>query len=80
MDRSVEMTLSYQTAPPESFNFSRTDEWPRWIRRFERFRQATGLVNTLIYTMGDAADNIFMLEDEDRKKYEVVKENSRNIS
>ena len=76
---------SYQIAPPAPFNFSRTDEWPRWIRRFERFRQASGLVekseenqvNTLIYTMGDAADDIFqafMLQDEDKKKYEVVKE------
>ena len=34
-------------------------------------------MNTLIYTMGDAADNIFqafMLQDENRKKYEVTKE------
>ena len=34
-------------------------------------------VNTLIYTMGDTADDIFqafMLQDEDKKKYEVVKE------
>ena len=74
------MTLSYQIAPPEPFNFSRTDEYPRLIRRFEQFRQASGLVekikknqvNMLIYAMGAAADNIFqafMLEDEDRKKW-----------
>ena len=79
------MTSSYQIVPPEPFNFGRTDKWPRWIRRFERFCQASGLVvkskenqvNTLIYTMGDAADDIsqaFMLQDEDRKKYKVVKE------
>ena len=80
------MTSSYQIAPPAPFNFSRTDEWPRWIRRFERFRQASGLVekseenqvNTLIY----AADDIFqafMLHDEDKKKYEVVKYEVRKI-
>ena len=40
------------------------EEWPKWIQRFERFRKATGLdkqtgknqVNTLIYTLGEQAD------------------------
>ena len=52
--------------------------------RFERFRQASGLtekseeaqVNTLMYCMGDRADDIlrsFKLSEEDSKKYEVVK-------
>ena len=60
------------------------DEWPRWIRKFERFRIASGLsekaeasqVNTLIYTMGESADNILSsmgLNDEDKGKYDVVK-------
>ena len=30
-------------SPPESFNFSRPQEWPKWIRRFERFRIAAEL-------------------------------------
>ena len=60
---------SYQVPPPKSFNFVNPEEWPNWIRRFERFRQASGLsakssanqVNTLIYTMGDHADDILSL-------------------
>ena len=75
---------TYQVSPPENFNFSQPQEWPRWIRRFERFRTAAGLdkkddevqVNTLIYSMGDEADDIlrsFKLKDEDIKKYSVVK-------
>ena len=54
------------------------------MRRFERFRIASGLVekaeeaqvNTLIYTMGDAADDIlrsFRLSEADSKKYDTVK-------
>ena len=50
----------------------------KWIRRFEKFRQASDLcskpeesqVNTLIYSMGDQADNIlhsFTLLEEDQK-------------
>jgi hypothetical protein len=56
----------------------------KWIRRFERFRIASGLasrddeaqVNTLIYAMGDEADDIlrsFTLSEEDRKNYATVK-------
>ena len=77
------MAASYQVAPPEPFTFSRPEEWTRWSRRFERFRQASGLkekddeaqVNTLIYSMGDEADDIlrsFGLSEPDSKKYDVV--------
>ena len=58
---------SYQVPPPEKFNF-KPEEWSLWIKRFERFRKATGLdrkdgesqVNTLIYSMGEEADDIVM--------------------
>jgi len=70
---------------PKQFDFSSPDDWPKWIRRFERFREASGLsskpeerqVNTLIYSMGDKADDIltsFGLSNDDRKKYSTVKE------
>jgi len=73
----------HQVTPPESFTFKQ-QEWPKWIRHFERFRSAAGLaekaeevqVNTLIYTMGDEADDIlssFKLMDEDKKDYKIVK-------
>ena len=79
------MATSYQIAAPESFDCSNSDEWPRWVRRFERFRTASGLiskseesqVNTLLYSMGDAADDIllsFGLSAEELKKYKTVKE------
>ena len=75
---------TFQVATPEPFSFASPEEWPRWIRRFERFRQASGLasrggeaqVNTLIYTMGDQADDIlhsFTLSEEDRTNYATVK-------
>ena len=54
-----QVMATYQISPPQSFNFARPDEWPRWIRCFERFREALGLkskesanqVNTLMYCM-----------------------------
>ena len=74
---------SYQITPPERFDFNQPEEWPKWIRRFERFRQASGLkdkepeaqVNTLIYAMGDEADDILSslgLSAAEKKVYETV--------
>ena len=78
------MAATFQIAPPEPFSFSRPNEWTKWIRRFERYKSASGLedksevpqVNTLIYTMGPQADDIFQsfdLSDGDKKKYSAVK-------
>ena len=74
---------SYQISPPDKFIFRQPDKWPMWIRRFLRFRQASGLaekgeesqVNALIYCMGPEADDImasFGLSEEDSKKFETV--------
>ena len=74
---------TYQMAPPEKFTFSQPEEWPKWIRRFERFRVASGLkakseeaqVNTLVYSMGIEADDIlysFGLTDAQKKEYATV--------
>ena len=74
---------NYQVPPPEKFRF-KPEDWIRWIRRFERFRKATGLdqksgdnqVNTLVYSMGEEADDImisFGLTADDAKQYELVK-------
>ncbi|KAL7865994.1 hypothetical protein SRHO_G00112410 [Serrasalmus rhombeus] len=57
---------TFNIQPPESFDFSKPQEWDKWIRRFERFCLASNLnasseenqVNTLIYCMGDEADDI----------------------
>ena len=75
---------TFQISPPQSFNFARPDEWPRWICRFERFQEVSGLkskelanqVNTLMYCMGDEADDILSslgLSDNNKKSYDTVK-------
>ena len=74
---------SFNVAPPEKFSF-KPEEWPKWIRRFERFRVASELnkkpentqISTLIYSMGDEANDIlssFTMSDDDREKYDAVK-------
>ena len=79
---------NYQVPPPEKFSF-KPEDWIRWIRRFERFRKATGLdqksgdnqVNTLVYSMGEEADDItisFGLTADDAKQYELVKNRFEN--
>ena len=78
------MVASFQVAPPESFKFTYPEQWTKWIRHLERFRITSGLsakddevqVNTLIYAMGDEADEIlqsFNLSDNDSKRYNAVK-------
>ena len=70
---------------PMQFDFSKPEDWERWIRRFERFRQASGLaektdetqVSTLIYSMGDKAEDVLQtlgLNEEQKKDYKTVKE------
>ena len=53
--------------PPQPFDFRKPDEWPRWLRRFEQYRVASGLstedeekqVNTLLYCLGEEAGDKF---------------------
>ena len=52
--------------PPEKFDFKQPDEWPRWQKRFEQFRIASGLseesdkrqVNTLLYCLGEEGEDL----------------------
>ena len=80
---------AYQVSPLDQFDFSRPNDWPKWVRRFERFQSASGLtdkveivqVHTLIYSMGDAAGNVlksFNLTEEEQKTYTTVKEKFDN--
>ena len=79
------MATSVGVTPPEPFQFHKPADWPRWIRRFDRFRIASKLheqendpqVNMLIYCMGDEADDIlksFTFAEGERMTYEIVKE------
>ncbi|XP_041350871.1 uncharacterized protein K02A2.6-like [Gigantopelta aegis] len=78
------MVSNLNISIPASFNFSKPEDWSKWIRRFERFRLASGLaeeeperqVNTLVYLMGDEADDImigFGLTNDEKKDYTTVK-------
>ena len=74
---------SVRLQPPSSFDFKNPDEWPRWKRRFEQFRLASGLseesgdrqVSTLMYCMGEDAEDTLTstnISVGDRKKYDTV--------
>ena len=69
---------------PEKFNFSHPDKWICWIKQFECYRTASGLldrdesiqVSTLIHVMGEEAEDIlanFKLSEVNRCKYDIVK-------
>ncbi|UYV85066.1 hypothetical protein LAZ67_X004444 [Cordylochernes scorpioides] len=77
------MAQKYNCVAPEPFNFSNPGDWPKWIRRFERFRQASGLINNpeneqvnmLVYCMGDNADDILLsykIAGDQLEKYDKV--------
>ncbi|XP_031574104.1 uncharacterized protein LOC116307918 [Actinia tenebrosa] len=73
--------------PPEKFSGAnspqQSDLWQKWLRRFERYRLASGLkhkpdieqVSTLLYSMGECADDILQTIniDEEKATYEEVK-------
>ena len=78
------MSQSFQVAPPDSFIFTKPNEWPKWIRRFARFKLPSCLdgkpdavqVNALVYGMCDEADDImtgFGITQEEREVYQSVK-------
>ena len=69
--------------PPTPFSFTKSDEWPKWKRRFEQYRQASGLVekgeqrqvSTLLYCLGPDAEEVLnttRISEGDKKKYEKV--------
>ena len=69
---------------PPQFDFKKKASWSVWIKRFDRYRLASGLskkegdkqVSALIYAMGPDADEIlsqFQLSDDDEKNYAAVK-------
>lgn len=84
------MAAVYQISPPMRANFSQPKEWPRWIRCFQQFRQASRLrdnsqesqVNIQIDAMGDEADDILGslgLTDQQTLKCATVEQASQNL-
>ena len=74
---------SVKLQPPQPFNFQSPDEWPRWYRRFNQFRLASGLseedkarqVCTLLYCMGETAEDVLSstdITDDEKKDYDAV--------
>ena len=72
-----------QLQPPASFNFRTPDDWPRWIRRFEQFRTASGLsessaarqVSMLLYSVGEEPEAVLTstgITEDERKVYATV--------
>ncbi|UYV69107.1 K02A2.6-like [Cordylochernes scorpioides] len=63
--RSV--TSPARIQPPETFDFSTPNEWPKWRKRFERYLVVSGMkkkeeadkIDLFMYLMGDRADDIF---------------------
>ena len=58
---------SLSVIPSRSSDFSKFEEWPRWVKRFERYRVISGLskqdgtlpVNALLYALGGESEDIF---------------------
>ncbi|UYV72482.1 hypothetical protein LAZ67_9003322 [Cordylochernes scorpioides] len=56
-----------QIQPPETFDFSTPNEWPKWRKRFERYLVVSGMkkkeeadkIDLFMYLIGDRADDIF---------------------
>ena len=78
------MAASYRIPAVEKFDFAKPEEWPCWIRRIERFRQASELtsktqeaqISTLVYSLGDKAEDIlssFNLKEDGLKEYDTVR-------
>ncbi len=70
---------------PDPFDFTKPQEWEKWIRTFERFCVASNMtessdanqVNTLVYCIRDEADDVLRKLDltrEQREQYEAVKQ------
>ena len=74
---------SLQPKAPEYFNFKQPDDWPRWKRRFEQYRAASGLsqgseekqINALLYCMVEEAEVVLIstgILEGQRKEYSAV--------
>ena len=62
----VAVMANIRLTPPEPFDFSKPEEWPRWKRRFEQFSYASGVsgennqrqISTLLYYLWEGAEDV----------------------
>ena len=77
------MATSSRLPPPGEFDFPKPDEWPKWIKRFEQYRSASGLdadsetrqIDTLLYCLGGEAESVLAstnITADDRKVYKTI--------
>ena len=70
---------------PGQFDFSKPAEWPKWRKRFQQYKSASGLdaegepqqVNTLLYCIGEEAESVLISTNvtaNQRSKYSDVME------
>ena len=75
--------MALQLKTPEPFDFNQPDNCPKWKKRFEQFRVASGLatedearqVSMLLYCLKEEADDVLsstIIKADDKKKYETV--------
>ena len=83
---SVAASYNASLSPPAAFPFETSDVWPKWRRRYEQYRVASGLskqseerkVSTLLYCLGKEAEDILDstgISEEHRKQYSQVLSN-----
>ena len=69
--------------PPDPFNFRNPDDWLRWKRRFQQFREALGLseaaaskqISTFLYCLGEEVEAVLSSTNataEERTDYDRV--------
>jgi len=77
------MSTHVRIPPAESFDFNFPNSWCSWVKRFERYRQASTLheeeakrqVNLLMYLLGSKGENVlssFNLTNEEVENSNVV--------
>ncbi|UYV76882.1 K02A2.6-like, partial [Cordylochernes scorpioides] len=67
LDAETLHQLPPEIQPPETFDFSTPNEWPKWRKRFKRYLVVSGMkkkeeadkIDLFMYLMGDRADDIF---------------------
>ena len=80
---TIAASYSVSLSPPAVFPFDTPDMWPKWHRRFELYRIASGLskksqehqVINLLYCLGKEAEDILgstSISEEHRKHYSQV--------